>query len=721
MDRTQLAETTVPARILHHQSPRKQLCALLLLAGTLTTNVSSAEAQEPRVGLQELPAGSRITPAETETAETGNRAILIQPAAGPFGDFRISRFPLFRKDHNKSNSKLEFRPSKNIPQPPPNSPAAVPQAVTPTPTSKQRVEPVAKQHAREPVRQRPASPPAPQIRTKSSNPQADASGDGWVARQAIDQNRPLRDPNSVRKNKTQTPPKRQLAVPEGYLQNPKSKVLSADLGAPQSDREPTAKRKPTTAKPAAIAKEQSRSSAAATLAPALQGPTLNEPEISEAEISEAEISEAEISEAEISEAEISEAEISETKQADKESVRSQNKPDSRIAKGQPEPALTTRRSRIESNESPAQAAEAISQQVAADTRYIGTEPRQTELDYTGRPTEEFAVNARVQRMRPGIERVLQYFYDRPEIADKRSNWGMMHSIMVYGVDTRIISGRKSYSAIGWIAGNNICRGKRLLLKDDRGITADNGVGLQGHQAQFLAVLALCNVPANYPLYADDTKYSVADLIKREMAACKSGEELTFTLIALSHYLDTETSWIADDGQRWDVARLIREELSQPIIGSACGGTHRLMGFGHALRKRRAEGRPISGQWARAEKFTADFVSYAYQLQNRDGSMSSRWFEGRADDNDVDRKIQTTGHIVEWLLTVTPDSELQNPRLVAAVNFLLSAMHRDLPHDWQIGPKGHALRSLAMYYSRVYQSGPGYRTVGVASSGSTRSH
>ncbi len=89
-------------------------------------------------------------------------------------------------------------------------------------------------------------------------------------------------------------------------------------------------------------------------------------------------------------------------------------------------------------------------------------------------------------------------------------------------------------------------------------------------------------------------------------------------------------------------------------------------------------------------------------------MSTDWFEGREDNGNLDRKIQTTGHMVEWLLTVTPDSQLQNPRLVSAIRFLLTSMYNKREHDWQIGPKGHALRSLAMYYERVYQSGPAWQ-------------
>ncbi len=324
-----------------------------------------------------------------------------------------------------------------------------------------------------------------------------------------------------------------------------------------------------------------------------------------------------------------------------------------------------------------------------------------ELDYAGQPKTQREVSHPIRRLQPGMAHVLNYFYQRPEIADGRSNWGMLHSIMVYGIDTRVRVGRRDYSAIAWIAGNNICRGQRLAESTPNGIRIKSGVGLQGHQAQMLAVFSLCGVPLEYPIYADGQQYSLHDVMRAEMRACKSGEELTFTLIALSHYLDSDETWTADDGETWSVERLIREELSQPIVGAACGGTHRLMGFTHALRNRRMEGKPITGQWARAEAFTNDFIQYAYQLQNRDGSMSTNWFEGREDNGNVDRKIQTTGHIVEWLLTVTPDSQLEDPRLVRAVRYLLSAMYNDLDHDWSIGPKGHALRSLAMYHQRLF--------------------
>jgi hypothetical protein len=343
-----------------------------------------------------------------------------------------------------------------------------------------------------------------------------------------------------------------------------------------------------------------------------------------------------------------------------------------------------------------------------------------QLDYTGRPTGRLQVTAAVRRLQPMMKSCLSYYYATPENATERSNWGMMHQIMVYGVDTNIIAGRNKYNAIAWIAGNNACRGQRILTTGPRGLQAKNGIGLQGHQGQLLAVLSICGVPDSYPLYVSSQKFYIRDLIREEMATCKSGEELTFTLIGLSHYLDTDQKWQSADGQAWDFEKLIQEELSQPIVGSACGGTHRLMGFAHALRNRRLAGKEISGQWLRAEKFLEEFVAYTYQLQNRDGSMSTNWFEGPQDNGDLDRKVQTTGHMVEWLLTNTPNQELQNPRLVSAIQFLLNSLNSDRKHDWQIGPKGHALRSLAMYYDRVYQSDPAWANVpAMARSADTR--
>ncbi|TWU03211.1 ADP-ribosylation factor-directed GTPase activating protein isoform b [Neorhodopirellula pilleata] len=333
--------------------------------------------------------------------------------------------------------------------------------------------------------------------------------------------------------------------------------------------------------------------------------------------------------------------------------------------------------------------------------------RLSQLDATGRlklhaePTALEIIPPTIARLKSPVLRTLQTFHARTENADSRSNWGMMHQIMAYGADTRIIARGRNYSAIAWMAGNNVCRGSRLMTTAGGKIQVREGTGLQGHQAQFLAIMSLVGVPSTYPLYVGNQRFQIKDLVEVEAAACEDGKELTFTLIGLSHYLDTDTTWTGAKGETWDFDRLIAAELSQPIVGAACGGTHRLMSFAHALRKRRLEGQPITGQWKRAEDFLNEFVQYTYSLQNRDGSMSTNWFESPEDNGDLARKVQTTGHMVEFLLTHLPDEELGDIRMSRAITFLVNAMGRIQIDDSAVGYRGHALRSLAMYHRRMY--------------------
>ena len=326
----------------------------------------------------------------------------------------------------------------------------------------------------------------------------------------------------------------------------------------------------------------------------------------------------------------------------------------------------------------------------------------------------------VYRMQNMMRQCLRYYHGRPEIVNERSNWGMLHSIMVYGIDTRVLAGNRSYSAIAWIAGNNACRGQKLLTEQNGMISVKSGVGLQGHQAQMLAVFSLCDVPADYPLYAGDHKILGQRRDRRRDVGVQERRGADFhadRVVALPGY----RTW---SGERRRPALGFRATDSRGA-GSA---DRRCRLRWHAsidgIRSRLAKTtgrRPTDhGPMETGGDVTPRLRRYAYRLQNRDGSMSTDWFEGREDNGDLDRKIQTTGHMVEWLLTVTPDSQLQNPRLVNAVRFLLTSMYNEREHDWQIGPKGHALRSLAMYYERVYQSGPAWQPMrGRQSQRSTR--
>jgi hypothetical protein len=103
-----------------------------------------------------------------------------------------------------------------------------------------------------------------------------------------------------------------------------------------------------------------------------------------------------------------------------------------------------------------------------------------------------------------------------------------------------------------------------------------------------------------------------------------------------------------------------------------------------------------------------YHKYAIQLQNRDGSFSTNWLKGRQDTGDTNRRIQTTGHILEWLVYSLPEQELTDPRIVRSANYLSTVLWNNRNQDLEIGPRGHALRALALYNERVFGDRPGER-------------
>ncbi len=297
---------------------------------------------------------------------------------------------------------------------------------------------------------------------------------------------------------------------------------------------------------------------------------------------------------------------------------------------------------------------------------------------------------------------LDFYLNTPESTSTRSPWAVMHALIAFGADYELQHGNSRVNAIGWMCHNGTCRTQRMFTPKGRSFVPNVGAGVQGHDGQFLAILAQANVPLDYPIQIGTQRFKVEDLVRYEMATCKEKSELTFKLIGLSYYLDSNKQWRANDGRVWSIPKLIQEELAQPVVGAACGGTHRLMGFSFSVRQRALQGQPINGQFARAQQFVNNYIDYTWRLQNPDGSFSTSWYEGRGNEPNDERKVQTTGHMLEWLMYTLPDSEINQPRVQASIDYLLSQIYDNREHKWPIGPRGHATRAVALYQARYLE-------------------
>jgi hypothetical protein len=286
-------------------------------------------------------------------------------------------------------------------------------------------------------------------------------------------------------------------------------------------------------------------------------------------------------------------------------------------------------------------------------------------------------------------------------------------MITYGVDSELIAQNKKVNAIGYLCYNGNCNGQTLFWTQNGKLQTRIGPGVQGHAGQFLAMLAQSRVRTDYPMKVDGYDFKVADLIEHEKYTCQPRTELTFKLIALTHYLKSDEKWKSFEGQEWDIARLIKEELAQPIVGAACGGTHRLTGFSYAVHKRQKRKEPMTGQWERARKFIEDYHEYTFKLQNPDGSFSTNWFESRGDEGPPSRRLETTGHITEWLAYSLSDEEVRDPKMIKSVDYLANLLLDNRNEKWSIGPLGHGLHALAIYDERVFGGTPGKRAVELA--------
>ncbi len=310
-------------------------------------------------------------------------------------------------------------------------------------------------------------------------------------------------------------------------------------------------------------------------------------------------------------------------------------------------------------------------------------------------------------LRNRVRSVLRGYYQKPLNSQDNDPWEVMHGVLAYGVQSHLRQGSDHGSfitAIGWLCYNRPCKGQTLLYVTPEGeLRAKQGVGLQGHMGQLLAMLAQSHVSPDYPILIGNHQFTVRDLIEVEKKTCYPKTELTFKLIALSHYIDIDETWVNDQGLEWDIPRLVHEELDQPIRGSACGGTHRLSGLSLAVRARKKSGEPLDGEFARAAQFVKDYQNYAFRLQNRDGSLSTKWFQGPGDEADIDRRVKTTGHILEWLIYSLSDDELRDQRTIRSVTYLANLLYSNYDHEWEVGPICHATHALLLYDERVFQA------------------
>ncbi|MSQ97517.1 MAG: hypothetical protein EXR98_23605 [Gemmataceae bacterium] len=318
----------------------------------------------------------------------------------------------------------------------------------------------------------------------------------------------------------------------------------------------------------------------------------------------------------------------------------------------------------------------------------------------------------LDHLKPRVEAALEQVRDR-DLLTTHAFWTIFHGILGTGLEKTTLTdpeSKKKVNAIDYLAGGGEIRGLQFLpTSHGLDVALAKSIDLQGvaqgHQDQFIAEMAQWNMPLDRKFRVGGTDFTFQDFTRhsRMRASVKKDQELSWAVIIIAQYYGTsDVPWVNSFGETLKLSDVVRYELDASIENAACGGTHRLFGLTWAYHLHLKNGGKKEGVWLDVEKRIAEYKSKARQSQNRaDGILSTSYFRSKDHEPNLELRIGTTGHIVEWLALAMTDEELKAPWMQEAVSALSLAILDMRKGHVESGALYHAAHGLHLYHERVF--------------------
>lgn len=285
-------------------------------------------------------------------------------------------------------------------------------------------------------------------------------------------------------------------------------------------------------------------------------------------------------------------------------------------------------------------------------------------------------------------------------------WTVFHAILGLGLDVEIEDWRtgEKEKALDYI-----CAGKELrglvfqpTLHGVDVVTLRDSQG-QGHQDQFIAEMAQWSMPADKAFKVQGNDYKFLDFVKHSQmrASVKDNQELSWAVIVVSQYLDPKGPWTNARKETLRLEDMIQYEARESVEKAPCGGTHRLFGLTWCYHLHLMRGGKTEGVWKEVVERTREYAQRARQFQGPDGFFSTASFEKRDFSPDRQLRLNTTGHIFEWLALALPDDELKAGWMQEAASALSRLILEMEGSPMDSGSMYHAAHGLYIYHARVY--------------------
>jgi hypothetical protein len=313
-----------------------------------------------------------------------------------------------------------------------------------------------------------------------------------------------------------------------------------------------------------------------------------------------------------------------------------------------------------------------------------------------------------------VEEAIQVTGRRFLDVDVHTPWQIVHGLLAYRQEYSVKQNGQRINALHWIQSGPSYKGQAWFEKTPYGAHAHsfNGIpyAFQGHPCQFLAYMTMCDLPASTEFKTGDGQtVTMGDFIKgAEMEVGVSSQnyaddhdEVTWTLWFLSHYLDPETRWTNMNGEPWSIERMVQMETDKNVARSACGGTHGLFALSYARNGYLSTGRRLTGVWVQADQKIQQYVEAARVNQNSDGTFSTNFFQGPGYSQDFEKRLNTSGHVLEFLMVALPRTRLSEEWVRRAVNAVSGELVSNRQAASECAALYHAVDALDIYRTRVW--------------------
>ena len=327
----------------------------------------------------------------------------------------------------------------------------------------------------------------------------------------------------------------------------------------------------------------------------------------------------------------------------------------------------------------------------------------------GIATSQQAAEVSDEQLKAMLDDVIEHTKNRHLSPQVNNAWQIVHALLAYGNDLQLDDQKsgKLVPALKWMLAGGEVRGWGFRPRD-RGIEAlmeEPGKVGPGHDDQWLGYLSQQHIPLDEPVMVQGTKYKVSDLLSQTKWNVREGMEATWTLMAAGEYLKPDEKWLARDGGEWSIERLIAMESDQKLSESACGGSHRMYAIASALQKYVAGGGQLTGGWLKADERVKDTIKRARDFQQPDGGYSTQFFERSATSSEITLRINTTGHVFEFLALALDDKQLREPSMRRSAIYLCKMLQATKEMPLECGGLYHAAHGLVLYRQRMFGDQP----------------